>query len=217
MWMLGICRDKGSNPCVAYAGMNYFDRYLSKRVISKDKLELLSWLCIHIASSLYDNRLNHLSFKEICSVISDTYSMQTAKSFLYDLLCQLEFELNPYSPYLDGAALLEETHNSSLYPNLRSLLNGVCMKYDSLQIPPRSITYISIALAWTFSYPSRPIPTSLKVCERVAMADVERLTCLVKELFPMMSNTCEEVMKLYESKGKPTIVSPTSIVIDNGQ
>lgn len=33
----------------------------------------------------------------------------------------------------------------------------------------------------------------------------------------MMSNTCEEVMKLYESKGKPTIVSPTSIVIDNGQ
>lgn len=53
--------------------------------------------------------------------------MQTAKSFLYDLLCQLEFELNPYSPYLDGAALLEETHNSSLYPNLRSLLNGVCM------------------------------------------------------------------------------------------
>lgn len=42
--------------------MNYFDRYLSKRVISKDKLELLSWLCIHIASSLYDNRLNHLSF-----------------------------------------------------------------------------------------------------------------------------------------------------------
>lgn len=60
-------------------------------------------------------------------MISDTYSMQTAKSFLYDLLCQLEFELNPYSPYLDGAALLEETHNASLYPNLRSLLNGVCM------------------------------------------------------------------------------------------
>ena len=91
------------------------------------------------------------------------------------------------------------------------------VEYDSLQIPPRSITYISIALAWTFSYPSRPIPTSLKVYERVALEDVERLTCLVKELFPMMSNTCEDVMKLYESKGKPTIVSPTSIVIDNGQ
>ena len=31
MWMLGVCRDKGSSPNVAYAGMNYFDRFFLLR------------------------------------------------------------------------------------------------------------------------------------------------------------------------------------------
>lgn len=215
MWMLGICRDKGSHPSVAYTGMNYFDRYLSRKVIPKDQLELLSWLCIHVASSLYDNRYRHLSFSEICSVISDTYPRDAVKSFLYDLLIQLDFKLNPYSPYLAGGALLERTHNTSLYPNLQSLLNGICMKYDSLTIPPQSITHVCIALAWAFSYPKRELPESLNASNKVTVADVEKIVRLVQELFPMMREACMDVIKLYGSKAQHATASPTSIVTNS--
>lgn len=57
-----MCRDKGSDASIAYIGMNYFDRYLSYKVIEKDKIELLSWMCIYLASSVHDCRTKHLSF-----------------------------------------------------------------------------------------------------------------------------------------------------------
>lgn len=47
---------------VAYIGMNYFDRYLSVKVVDKSKVELLNWLCLHIASSRFDKYSEHLSF-----------------------------------------------------------------------------------------------------------------------------------------------------------
>ena len=72
MWMLGVgftetadnqvCRDKGSDANVAYMGMNFFDRYLSYKKIEKAKVELLLWMCIYLASSVYDCRIKHLSF-----------------------------------------------------------------------------------------------------------------------------------------------------------
>ena len=34
--------------------MNFFDRYLSVRVVEKSRLELVSWLCLHLASSVND-------------------------------------------------------------------------------------------------------------------------------------------------------------------
>lgn len=42
--------------------MNYFDRYLSVKVVDKSKVELLNWLCLHIASSRFDKYSEHLSF-----------------------------------------------------------------------------------------------------------------------------------------------------------
>ncbi len=72
MWMLGVgftetadnqvCRDKGSDANVAYMGMNFFDRYLSYKKIEKANVELLLWMCIYLASSVYDCRIKHLSF-----------------------------------------------------------------------------------------------------------------------------------------------------------
>ena len=147
MWMLGVwiwegcdpqvCRDKGSSANVAYVGINYFDRYLSCKVIPRQKLELLSWFCLHLASLYYDNRTNNLSYvrfvfgvhlqKEISSVISDTYSPQEIRSFLFDLLSVLDFRLSPYSPYTEGETILYNAGHSSLYSNYQSLLNGVCL------------------------------------------------------------------------------------------
>lgn len=40
---------------------------------------------------------------------------------------QLDFQLNPYSPYIDGYYILEQSENIALYPNYTTLLNGVCM------------------------------------------------------------------------------------------
>lgn len=41
--------------------MNYFDRYLSKKVIQHDYVELLEWCCLHIASAVFDNRTTFLN------------------------------------------------------------------------------------------------------------------------------------------------------------
>lgn len=41
--------------------MNYFDRYLSKRVIDTVNVELLSWCCLHLASATMSTRMYYLS------------------------------------------------------------------------------------------------------------------------------------------------------------
>ena len=80
MWMLGVrfvgasdnevCRSKGSDANIAYMGMNYFDRYLSYKKIEKANVELLLWMCIYLASSVYDCRTKYLSFVGSSSIRS---------------------------------------------------------------------------------------------------------------------------------------------------
>lgn len=41
--------------------MNYFDRYLSKVAIDKNKVELLSWCCVYLSSVVIDTRVSFLS------------------------------------------------------------------------------------------------------------------------------------------------------------
>ena len=97
--------------------------------------------------------------------MEDTYSLQDLQSLLLDILQILDFRLFPYSPYSDGGKILESTGYSAIYSNYQSLLNGVCMKYDSLCVNPKSITYSCILLAWVFSYPSNKIPDDLRRSE----------------------------------------------------
>ena len=68
---------------------------------------------------------------------------------------------------------MESTGYSAIYSNYQSLLNGVCMKYDSLCVNPKSITYSCILLAWVFSYPSNKIPDELNYCKDVPSHDFE--------------------------------------------
>ena len=60
--------------------------------------------------------------------MNDSYTQDVAYSFLMSLIDALDFRLFPYSPYTEGGALLAEAGFTSLYPNLQSLLNGVCMR-----------------------------------------------------------------------------------------
>ena len=143
--------------------------------------------------------------------MEDTYSLQDLQSLLFDILQILDFRLFPYSPYSDGGKILESTGYSAIYSNYQSLLNGVCMKYDSLCVNPKSITHTCILLAWTFSYPSNKIPEELRYCKDVPSHDFELIVKWVRELFPMMSASCDQVIQYYIAKSDGKGVSPTSV------
>ena len=89
------------------------------------------------------------------------------------------------------------------------------VEYETLTIPPQSITHVCIALAWAFSYPKRELPESLNASNKVTVADVEKIVRLVQELFPMMREACMDVIKLYGSKAQHATASPTSIVTNS--
>lgn len=144
-------------------------------------------------------------------VFEDTYSLQDAQLLEWELLSVLDYRLNPYSPYFDGGSILESTGHSSIYPNYQSLLNGICMKYDSLSVNPKSITHTCILLAWTFSYPTTPLPRELYDCREVYESDFEKIIKWARELFPMMCETCDKVVNCYNTKQNGKGVSPTSI------
>ncbi len=72
-----------------------------------------------------------------------------------------------------------------------------------------------IALVWVFSYPKRPIPQLFKEGDGVYNRDVEAVVKLVRDLFPMMRDACDQVVALQCSKGAQN-VSPTSIVQTDG-
>lgn len=73
--------------------------------------------------------------------------------------------------------------------------------------------YVAIALAWCFSYPKRELPEDLFAGDRVTAADVRNVVNIVKELYPMMTEACSDVISLYEKKSASTIVSPTSVMM----
>ena len=145
-------------------------------------------------------------------VIEDTYSLQDIQIMELDILSVLDCRLNPYSPYLEGGAILESSGHSSIYTNYQSLLNGVCMKYESLSVNPKSITNTCILLTWLFSYPSVPLPSELSMCKDIYKCDFEKILKWVKELFPMMGSSCDEAVKYCMEKRDGKGVSPTNVL-----
>lgn len=124
----------------------------------------------------------------------------------------LDFRLCPYSPYSEGGGILEMAGHSSIYPNYQSLLNGVCMKYDSLTVNPKSITHTCLLLAWVFSYPSNDLPTELNMCVDIYKSDFDKIIKWVRELFPMMCDACDKATHCYNTRQNSKRVSPTSVL-----
>ena len=75
--------------------------------------------------------------------------------------------------------------------------------------------YVTIVLAWCFSYPKRELPEALFAGDCVTVADVRNVVNIVKELYPMMIEACSDATSLYEKKNTSTIVSPTSVMMSS--
>ncbi|KNB43213.1 specific cyclin-D1-like protein [Blastocystis sp. subtype 4] len=123
-WMLQICCECNLCLSVAFVGMNYFDRFLSSVVINRSKVELLSWACLFLASSVFSNQSHMLSLRQITVAIRDTYTSNDLLAMIYEVLSVLCFRLLPLSPYELGDELL--CSHFELLLSYRTLVNHVC-------------------------------------------------------------------------------------------
>ena len=210
-WMLHISADRHFAPDVAYTGMNYFDRYLSKRVIDTVNVELLSWCCLHLASATMSTRMYYLSVKEIFQIVADTYSQESVLQMVNEVLSVLDFHLLPPTPYSYGVLRLQESNCINLIPRFYSIVTNICIRYQSIGILSSCLSRVCVLLTWSFSFPNRRWPNSISCCESVPQKDAERVINLAREVFPMMSLSCDYVLlQLQQSKYHCQELSPTN-------
>lgn len=136
-----------------------------------------------------------------------------------EVISVLCFRLLPPSPYELGDELLCQARCESLLLSYRTLLNGVCsslykyeeweVEYQSVGFHPRSIAFVCVLLTWTFAYPEESWPSSLMVCENVCYWDAQGVLQIVREMFPMMTSSCDIIEKAVQ-KHPLYRVSPTS-------
>lgn len=85
------------------------------------------------------------------------------------------------------------------------------IEYESLQVPPIAITQTCIFLAWSFSFPGKKLDESLEFCCSVCQKDKETVVSIVRELFPMMCDTCDVVLARHGEKAQYCGISPISV------
>ena len=69
-WMLEVCEEQQSQPEVFHLAINYMDRFLSEVRIAKSQFQLLSCVCLFLASK----------FKETCPLPAETLVIYTDNS-----------------------------------------------------------------------------------------------------------------------------------------
>lgn len=83
--------------------------------------------------------------------------------------------------------------------------------YQSIGILSSCLSRVCVLLTWSFSFPNRRWPNSISCCESVPQKDAERVINLAREVFPMMSLSCDYVLlQLQQSKYHCQELSPTN-------
>lgn len=178
-WMLNICRTLRCPNCVAYYGINYFDRYLSAVPMDKKQLSLLSWVCLHLASAHFDTLSNRLSFRDLCSVMRDSYSSNEIHHYIVRVLSVLKFRLLCPNPFIIAYQLLEKVHLSSLYAYVDRILILICGQYESLSVSVLSIVNFAIGVSWFMINQLESLPPALLFVSKLLPSDVGKLVSIV--------------------------------------
>merc|ERR1711953_1169674 len=112
-WMLEVCEEQRCQPEVFHLAINYMDRFLSEVRITKSQFQLLSCVCLFLASK----------FKETCPLPAENLVIYTDSSVTVQEITQwelmvlnvLHWDLSSVTPYSILDNILRSSQNANSY------------------------------------------------------------------------------------------------------
>ena len=104
-WMLEVCEEQRCQPEVFHLAINYMDRFLSEVRITKSQFQLLSCVCLFLASK----------FKETCPLPAENLVIYTDSSVTVQ---EITVSIYDNLPYLVANWLLDQASNYLTYVHL---------------------------------------------------------------------------------------------------
>ncbi|XP_062179220.1 cyclin-A1-4-like isoform X2 [Phragmites australis] len=189
-WLVEVTEEYRLVPETLYLTVNYIDRYLSVKEISRHRLQLLGVACLLIAAKYEE--ICPPQVEELCYLTDDSYTKDEVLQMEASVLNHLKFEMTAPTEkcflrrFVCAAQLCDE--GSTLH--LEYIANYICelslLEYSLLCYAPSLVAASSVFLAkfvlkptknpWnsTLSYYTQYTPSELHGCVRV----LHRLFCV---------------------------------------
>ncbi|XP_072148694.1 cyclin-A1-4 isoform X3 [Setaria viridis] len=188
-WLVEVTEEYRLVPETLYLTVNYIDRYLSVKEISRNRLQLLGVACLLIAAKYEE--ICPPQVEELCYVTDDSYTKEEVLEMEASILNYLKFEMMVPTPkcflrFVDAAQVFDKDPTM----HLEFLANYICelslLEYSLLCYLPSLVAASSVFLArfilkpaknpWqnsSLSYYTQYTPSELRCCVRV----LHRLFC----------------------------------------
>ncbi|CAN6340109.1 unnamed protein product [Urochloa humidicola] len=182
-WLVEVTEGYRLVPETLYLTVNYIDRYLSVKDISRNRLQLLGVACLLIAAKYEE--ICPVQVEELCYVTDNSYTKEEVLQMEASVLNYLKFEMTVATPkcFLRRFVHAAQVFDKGSTLHLEFLANYICelslLEYSLLCYLPSLVAASSVFLArfilqpaknpWnsSLSYYTQYTPSELRCCVRV--------------------------------------------------
>ncbi|CAL4910955.1 unnamed protein product [Urochloa decumbens] len=182
-WLVEVAEGYRLVPETLYLTVNYIDRYLSVKDISRNRLQLLGVACLLIAAKYEE--ICPVQVEELCYVTDNSYTKEEVLQMEASVLNYLKFEMTVATPkcFLRRFVHAAQVFDKGSTLHLEFLANYICelslLEYSLLCYLPSLVAASSVFLArfilkpaknpWnsSLSYYTQYTPSELRGCVRV--------------------------------------------------
>jgi len=200
-WLVDVSTDYQFHPQTLYLAVNYFERYLSKRAVSREYAQLVGITCLLISSKYEET--TPLRVQQCVNITDNAYNRSEVIDMELSILSELSFKLTAATVYnfiwrfLDVIGADDKTFFVSLFFAELSLLKHTLY----LNFLPSQVAAAAICLAlYTIgNHSSCFFPKRLSLYTKYSYSDLE--DC-VRQIHLIHAAASAGTLKLRASVGK---------------
>lgn len=206
VWMLEVCDEQHCENQVFPLAVNFMDRFLCVCSLPKRRLQLLSAVCLLLASKI--RQCNALSIDLLCYYSDNSFSPDDMRRFEMLVLSKLEWKMSAVTGYDFVDHLLERIHWSRSNPQVRRhahTLLSLCYTELDFMMMKSSLLASASVLAAGNGLKLADNETVLKsICSLTGCNedDVTRSALMIDKI----------VKSQFNSLPNPSVISPSSSI-----
>jgi hypothetical protein len=151
-WMLEVCQDQQCQPQVFHLAINYMDRFLSRKRIKKTQFQLLSTVCLFLASKMCE--CAPITAEKLLIYTDNSVSLEELRQWEMMVLATLHWELSLVTPLSFLEHFQNRTYVMKASKNLGTvqqhadhLLSIMASEYQYLLIQPSLLAAAALSAA----------------------------------------------------------------------
>eukprot|EP00250_Pteridium_aquilinum_P008213 c17770_g1_i1 orf=346-1884(+) len=222
-WLVEVAEEYKLVPDTLYLTIAYIDRFLSAKVVNRQRLQLLGVACMLVAAKYEE--ICAPQVEEFCYITDNTYGKEEVLDMERQVLNQLHFELTGPTSKTFLRRFLRAAQSSHKSPTLHMEFLGnylaelTLVEYDFLKYLPSMIAGSAVFVAkFTLEPHNRPWNTMLQHYTGYKPSELKECVQAIHSLQHNVSNctlpAIREKYRQHKFKCVATIASPPVIPMD---